>query len=299
MKFIRQLIDEGVDPSEIARRVRNGEYERVRRGVLDTPRELKYEAAHLRLVRATLSGLTPGFVLSHQSAAAVYGLPVPARDLELTHVTREGTGGGRRTGCVALRRAPLPAEDVTTSPQGWPITTLERTAWDLARELTYGDAVAVVDKALRLKASRERLLERCDTGRHRRGKLQAQAAIRFGDGRSESPGESWSRVIMHQQSIPIPDLQVEIIGADARTDFGWHKLRLAGEFDGETKYGHIVPGDTYEDAMRREKAREQRIWLAGWWIVRWGWVDLRRPERFAATIKQMMAVAYRGHGHRR
>lgn len=293
MKFVKDLVAEGIDHVEIARRVRVGEYERVRRGVVDVPQGLIYEDAHLRLVEATLPGLSPGFVVSHQSAAAVHGLPVPAADLARAHVTREGSGGGRRTGCVALRRAPLPDEDVTRSPQGWAVTSLERTAWDLARELNHADAVAVVDAALRLGADRDALIERCDLARHRRGNLPARAAIQFADGRSESRGESVSRVIMHRQGLPKPQLQVEIPEARARGDFGWREFRLIGEFDGQAKYGHLRAGDDFQQAMVREKAREQRIRLAGWWVVRWGWKDLANPSEFARMLRRAMEVAAR------
>lgn len=77
---------------------------------------------------------------------------------------------------------------------------------------------------------------------------RARQAIAFADARTESVGESRSRVAMHEAGLPAPDFQIEVrsgvTGAQvARSDFGWHERRTVGEFDGFVKYGRLLrPG---------------------------------------------------------
>lgn len=289
MKTVRSLLaDDGIEYAELEKRIRAGDLQRVRHGVVDVPRDLSYEAAHRRLVAATLLGLGDGFVLSHQTAAALHGLPVAAADLSLVHLTRPGISGGRRSPTLHVRRAELPEEDVTTTREGWPVTTPERTAWDLARSLSFADAVAVLDGALRVGVDRTALLTRCDEGRHRRGKVQARAAISFADSRSESRGESHSRVLMDRLGLPEPELQYVVADADARADFAWREYRLLGEFDGLAKYGAQFTGGDPIVAFRREKEREQRLRALGWWIIRWGWPQLANPREFERLLRGAM-----------
>ena len=63
------------------------------------------------------------------------------------------------------------------------------------------------------------------------------------------------------------------------------RLRLArsgrrvGEFDGRMKYGRFRrPGETAEDAVHREKLREDALRDQGWQVARWIWDDLSSPQ---------------------
>ena len=71
----------------------------------------------------------------------------------------------------------------------------------------------------------------------------------FSDGRSESPGESLSRVRFKQLGFVVPILQVRFLrannGRDAVVDFLWKGARTAGEFNRKQKYTRrrLVPDD--------------------------------------------------------
>lgn len=76
----------------------------------------------------------------------------------------------------------------------------------------------------------------------------------------------------------------------ARADFGWPKLRTLGEFDGRSKYLRLRDkGETIEEAVIREKLREDRLRDLGWQVVRWIWAELFRPEVIAERLHRAFA----------
>jgi hypothetical protein len=86
------------------------------------------------------------------------------------------------------------------------------------------------------------------------GTRQARRAVALVDPRSESAGESVSRVRLHEDGLPMPDPQPDIFDEDgqfvARVDFCWRKQRIIGEFDGKIKYGRVLkPGQPIEDVL--------------------------------------------------
>jgi hypothetical protein len=103
--------------------------------------------------------------------------------------------------------------------------------------------------------------------------MKARRAMNFLDAQSESPGESYSRVVLDRIGISPPITQYEVwnnavlIG---RADFCWEKFRTLGEFDGKEKYGRLLKaGQTVADAVFEEKRREDALRDLGWQIVRW------------------------------
>jgi hypothetical protein len=117
----------------------------------------------------------------------------------------------------------------------------------------------------------------------------------FADARSESAGESLSRAIIHELGFVVPDLQYTVLNAAgelvARTDFYWDEIRLTAEFDGLTKYtGRLArPGATGpvgQDALIREKHREDAIRREGYGMARWIWTDLFNRLRFVSLLER-------------
>jgi len=103
------------------------------------------------------------------------------------------------------------------------------------------------------------------------------------DGRSESAGESVSRVRLLEQGLPAPEPQYTVYdhrgNVVARSDFGWEDRRTVGEFDGKVKYGRLLkPGQSVADVVYAERLREDAIRDQGWQVVRWTWTDLDRPD---------------------
>ena len=135
---------------------------------------------------------------------------------------------------------------------------------------------------------------------HWPGVRQARRAVEFLDPRSESVGVSLSRVLLHHDGLPGPDLQQDILGPNgeviARVDFLWKEQRTVGEFDGKVKYGRLLePGQSGEQALFDEKVREDLIRDCGLQVARWIWRDLYRPGVIRARLLRAFARAD-GHG---
>ena len=77
-------------------------------------------------------------------------------------------------------------------------------------------------------------------------------------------------------------------------DFCWKEQRTVGEFDGKIKYGRpIGPGEKPEDAVFREKIREDRIRDLGWEVVRWTWADLEDPRLLVTRLQRAFSRGLR------
>jgi hypothetical protein len=279
----RTLRARGFNSDEVRRLSADGELTSLRRGayVRNGTTELSVEQRHLRLIQGTVPLLHDGAVISHTSAAVLHGLPVWPSAVSQVHLTRDRSGGGKNRTLVRVHGARLADQDVTTI-EGIAVTSLGRTVLDLCRTLPVEQAVAAGDRALAdglaVNVLEEALLQ---LGRSP-GIRAARRAIQLMDGRSESAGESVSRVRIILDGMPAPELQRVIRSPSgtfvARVDFLWKEQGTVGEFDGKIKYGRLLkPGQPMEEVLAEEKKREDAIRDLGWKVVRWLWEDLYRP----------------------
>lgn len=298
----RHLTARGFDAHEVARMRRRGELVRVRRGAYATAqpdgddvddylaKAARLAARHRQLIEGTLPQLHPRAVISHGSAALLHDLPVFPDAVRRLHLTRDRAGGGVRRPLIHVHGSALPAEDVTTVEQ-IPVTSLARTVVDLGLTLPYEQAVAVGDRALAQGLDAADLAVAVDRAMRRSGAAQARRVAAFIDGRSESVGESFSRVRFDRDGISAPESQLEVYDDQGRwvgrCDFGWKSSRTLGEFDGREKYLRLRrDGESIEAFVLREKRREDALRDLGWQVVRWGWDDLFRPQVIADRLKR-------------
>lgn len=298
----RDLTAQGFSTDEIKRLVRRGDLVHIRRGAYerhrdrsDTDDPYDLRAPHRRLIAATEAQLHPRAVLSHGSAATMWGLPLFRGMLGAVHVTRVRRGGGVRRSFVFVHGSPL-SEDDRAAVDGLAVTSLARTAVDLARTLPYDQAVAVADAACAAGADPARVVDALDQARRWYGAPQGRRVFAFADARSESVGESFSRLRLREAGLPAPELQLEVFDEMGRllgrSDFAWPEHRTLGEFDGRVKYGRLRrPGETVEEAVHREKLRENAFRDHGWQVVRWIWDDLARPQIISERVRRAFARA--------
>jgi hypothetical protein len=157
-------------------------------------------------------------------------------------------------------------------------------------------AVAAGDRALTLGLRRDDLNVELATMERWPGIRAARRVVEFLDVRSESVGESVSRVRLMEEGLPTPELQRQVLGPAgqvvARVDFLWDEHQTIGEFDGKIKYGRLLkPGRRIEDVIFDEKLREDAVRDLGLQVVRWIWQDLYRPGILRQRVLRAFARA--------
>ena len=291
-----QARNAGHTQSDLQRQRRNKHLVSIRRGVYalradyagTTPTEQhRMQVAALSLV------LTSPAVLSHETAAAELGMELLEPDPSLLHVTRGGAAGTRVEAGVKHHAAELPTGHLVPGATGIDLTTMARTAADVARETDrFECALAAFDSALRAGTPKQELLDVMMRCRSWPGARIACAALDMADGRAANPGESWSRAVLIQHDVAPTSLQVPVHDADGLigyADFGWDGV--LGELDGRGKYAIGVDSDPQEAGriVWREKRREDRLRSQGYQVVRWTYADHHRPQVIAARVRSALA----------
>lgn len=248
-----RLLQAGVTVRELRDAVRAQSLRRVHRGSYVRTKDwtsLWWEGQHLLkvlAVKAASSGSGPLF--SHASAAVLWGLPMYRMRDQAVQIVVDGTRHSRVIAGVVRRDMRLDDEDVA-EVEGFRVTSLIRTAFDVARTAAFDTAVSCADAALRRSAVsgqvvdaeadilwRTQALQLARPGL--RGVRQGREVIEFADGRAQLPGESVSRVRLQQLGFSNYDLQVPVTGAQGDqywVDFAFLRARRFGEFDGKDKY---------------------------------------------------------------
>lgn len=298
--FVRRAdaLADGYSDGELARMVRRGELVRLQRGsYLRASETAQTASARLRAeVTATVAGLRVPAVVASVSAAVLHGLPLWNVHPDRVHVIRPPCSAGSGSARVRVHAARLPDTEVT-AVAGMAVTDMTRTVVDLARTLPFESAVVAADAALARGATTSVDLTACLNAMGPvPGSRAAARVLAFADSRSESVGESRSRVRISRLDVPAPDLQVVVRlpdgGPIARCDFGWRELRTLGEFDGRIKYGRLLRrGQSAGDAVYAEKLREDQLRDAGWQVVRWTWSDLGTAHIIGERLQRAFARA--------
>lgn len=227
----------------------------------------------------------PDAVLSHRSAAALWGLRRPIESIEVTAATKSRSRG-------ALRRhfASLSADEVTERG-GIPVTTVPRTLFDLAATEPVDRVEQALREAERLRLhdalSLEDLLTRYPS---RSGSRAIRACLRR---RVELPGgvtreeleRRFARFVEHYR-LPRPQLNAWIVlGAHRyQVDCLWPERKVIVELDGYETHG------TWS-AFQRDRDRDRRLLAAGYRGPRITWHHLHEiPAEIAADLRSLLAL---------
>lgn len=166
---------------------------------------------------------------------------------------------------VLTRNETLPEGEVTRL-KGMAITTIERTAFDLARRLPVGKAVQRLDAlahATHFKPAD--VLELLQSHRAARGCSRVPSILDLIDAGAQSLQETWLRLLFINAGYPRPQTQIPILGPTGfpkyYLDMGWPELMVAVEYDGEQ---HRRDDGQY----RRDIGRSEYIERIGWRRIR-------------------------------
>jgi hypothetical protein len=228
-----------------------------------------------RVLGAVLESRTSPIV-SHISAAALHGAPIIGPMPSLVHVLCT-IAAGTRTEHGIRKHATADLHHGIERRGQLTVTGITRTVVEVASDCTFSTAVGVTDWALREgHVDKDMLRTTLDDLRVRRGRSKAHRVFEFADGRSGSPGESLSRVRMHEFGFPAPVLQQRFEDGDGLAgivDFWWPEHQLIGEFDGVAKYVRedLTRGKDVTQIVLDEKWREDRLRACGPRVTRWDW----------------------------
>ncbi len=293
--FLRsQALESGYTDRDIAKLVRAGIWQRVRRGAYvsgEVWADLPSEERHALLARAVIAQARTDVVLSHVSALPEYGAPMWSLDLDVVHVTRRDLRAGRKERGVRQHQGVLLEGDVEVR-RGVEVTSGTRTAIDITTVASVEASLAVVNHLLHDgHTTPDALALRYAPMERHPYTLKTDLVLRLSDPRIESVGESRTLYACWRQGLPAPEPQFEVLDSAgrlvARLDFAWPEHKVWLEFDGREKYvKHLRENETVVDAVLREKRREERVVeLTGWRCIRITWADLAYPERLAARIR--------------
>ena len=287
-----ELLNLGWSPSSIRTAIRAGTLARVRRGAYVFTNSDEAQLPASALIEAAEPFIGDGVVLSHLSAAALWGMPLwrLAHDRRVW-LTRSGPTRGNIRGPVHMLNCPWSRGEVAER-DGVPITTMARTAVDLGRTFGADAGIVAADWVLRQGVSPDELREVLENHRRRPGVRAARLAVTMASPLAESAAESVSRLRMWQVGLPRPVEQREFFDGTgrlvARGDFTWEDERLVGECDGRMKYDKPWSGRP-SDAVAQQRYREDWLREHGWAIVRWMAEDLDRPRVFHRRIAHALA----------
>jgi very-short-patch-repair endonuclease len=202
------------------------------------------------------------------TAARAYGFDT--EDVVDLHVLNPDSGQLRRAdGLVVHRRdgAPLAMVD------GRPATAPAWTAVEVARALRRPRAIATLDAALRSGwCDRRDLTLAAMAQAGRRGIVAVRDLVPLADAAAESPMESEARLMMIDGSLPMPELQFEVIDRSGRLwrlDFAWPGDKFAVEYDGFDF--HSDP-----DALTRDRQKRAALSELDWNVMSIVSDDVRR-----------------------
>lgn len=278
----RQAQDAGYSDDEVRAQVRAGRWRSLRRGVYaeaETVATARTDAVtfHCLLAAAGVLALEPGAFISHPSAAALQGIALLTSPGGVVHTTRP-EGPPRHYRGLRVHELPLPAR-FRTFDGALAVTAPARTVVDCAATLDFPDAVVTCESALSQRLVDETDLWDAFAVLPRRQRRRVERVLHFSTAKSESPGESLSRVVFAELGLPDPGQQQDFFddrGFIGRVDFVWVELGVIAEFDGEVKYGN---GTT----VFEEKKREDRLRDLGFEVVRIVWTDLVRDRQDLAN----------------
>ncbi|HEX8753568.1 MAG TPA: type IV toxin-antitoxin system AbiEi family antitoxin domain-containing protein [Solirubrobacterales bacterium] len=288
-----QLRDLGLADNSIGWRVRSGRLHRLSRGVYAVGHRLVSRDGHWMAAvlaagrgRVDLENPAAGAVISHRSAAALWGIWAYAGGS--IHVTTPHKS--RSSGAIRRHFAKLPSDEVTVE-DGIPVTTVSRTIFDLAAAARpEGIERMVREVEFRRLYDRVSLSELLRRHPRHRGANAIRVSLaklrRDPEGRIRSRLEERFLPFVDRHRLPRPRFNawLEVGGRWYQVDCLWPRQRQIVELDGWEGHGT-------RRAFRDDRARDRRLRVAGYAVTRltWGQLD-DEPEQIAADLRRLLGA---------
>jgi hypothetical protein len=190
-------------------------------------------------------------------------------------------GRARRTG-IRQKWSALPADDIVDI-DGLLVTSIARTAVDIALMSDRETAVCVIESAMRRGVS---LAEMKSLVASRRGRRRLEEWWNLADARSANPLETRARLPLIDAGIPPDELQfpVDVGELILYVDMAYKERKVAIETDGRDP--HLARQQFIWDRRKWTLLRE-----SGWIVVHLTWADVHRPFYVVQTVRRALTAA--------
>jgi very-short-patch-repair endonuclease len=277
-----QLAAAGILPGAIEWRLAKGRLYPVHRGVYSFGFP---KLAPLGRETAAILAVGGDAILSHHSAASVWGLCPDRGDEEPVDVVTGARQVRRRLGIITHRTSRLNADEIRVC-QGLPVTSPARTLRDIAGTVTMRELERAVDEALVRRIVRLQQLRAAvagDKGRRGGPILAALLEHRGNTTITRSQAEERMLEIIRAGGLPEPETNVRLNGYEV--DFLWREQRLIVEIDGYEYHSS-------RSAFERDRAKDGTMAATGYLVLRFTWLQMEH-ERYVVVVRLAQAVARR------
>jgi very-short-patch-repair endonuclease len=276
---VRQLHAAGFDDAAIERRFRAGRLHRVHRGVYLVGHAIAPERA---VEIAALLACPPRSVVSHRSAARLWGLPSLRGWTAPVDITVTGRDPGRKSGITIYRTKSLRPRDVRRI-DGIPAKAPARTLVDLATVLPVDDLeVAFADARAQGLLREADLVDVLSQSRGRRGARTIRSVLAAaGRGLTRSEAERRMLALVRTAALPAPKTNARLDRCEV--DFLWPDQKVVVEIDG---YAFHAGSQAFE----RDRERDATLVARGYVVLRVTWHQLiARRDTVIAIVAAALA----------
>jgi len=207
-----------------------------------------------------------GAVLSHRPAGALWQICSQRGVCEVTVPGHVRSRAGLR-----VHQAQLPPDEITTH-DGIPVTTPERTQFDLAAVLPpYQLQRALSEAEVQRLPGAHSLLDRYPSKRGR-------AHLKRPPAHTKSDLEARFLAFLNDRRFPTPLTNALVEGHEV--DAVWPGRKLIVELDSWTFHGT-------RHAFERDRRRDRHLTALGWTVIRITWRDLDEPDRLERELRAL------------
>lgn len=248
------IASEALAAGEVSRYELSADYRRLLPDVYASKRmPLSHED---RVMAAWLWSRREGIICG-LAASALHGArwvdPATPVELNLPH-------NKSPSGVITRRDTILGGEIVTLA--GMAVTTVPRTAFDLARRGPFGIALQRLDALARATGfDQADVTEVLDAHPKVRGRCRVPRLLDLVDAGAQSPKETWLRLLLIEAGFPRPTTQIPVLAPDGYQryflDMGWEEFMVAAEYDGEQ---HRTDDRQYRDDVIRAEYIDSLGW---------------------------------------
>jgi very-short-patch-repair endonuclease len=277
----------GLTRSAIEHRLRSADWHRIARGVFRLAGAV--ETPHQRALAAVFAA-GDAALLSHQSAAALLGLP----GFQLEPITVSIHRTRRRVPGVRVEQSCALLAQHRRVVDGIPCTSVARTLFDLCGHVYALRAERALDTALARRLVTLPALWRMldELAEHGRNGTVLMRTLLTERGASFVPPASELEArflqLVDDSRLPRPEQQVDLGDADqwiGRVDFVWKQSRVVAEVDGAAFHDGLID-------RREDQTRDARLRREGWTVLRFRWVDVTtRPSHVVQALRAAIEQA--------